>query len=142
MKYSSYIFLCLTFLLSSACVTPPEPLTKQNSSLTQGNVQISLVKGVTTKNKVLEVFGAPNITTRDGAGREVWTYQRAAQVSQSSSTSQGGLVAPIAGIWSVMLLNRSTKVAGFESSTRMMTLIIKFDDTDTVADFSSRTSNF
>ena len=31
-----------------------------NSELTQGNVQMHLVKGQTTKAQVLEVFGAPN----------------------------------------------------------------------------------
>ena len=43
---------------------------------------MNLTVGVTSKFKVREKFGAPNITTRDGAGREVWTYQRAGQISQ------------------------------------------------------------
>ena len=46
---------------------------------------MNLEVGKTTKANVLETFGSPNITTRDGAGREVWTYQRQAQVAQSSS---------------------------------------------------------
>ena len=115
------------------CVTPLQPMTEHNSQLTQGNVQMNLTIGQTTKSQVIENFGSPNITTRDGAGREVWTYQRAAQVSQSSSQS---------GAWSVILAGKSAEVAGFESTSRMITLIIKFDNNDVVADFKSRTSSF
>jgi hypothetical protein len=94
---------------------------------------MNLVVGETTKAQVLENFGAPNVTTRDGTGREVWTYQRAAQVSQSSSKS---------GYWSVILAGESGSAVGFESSSRMITLIIKFDSNDIVSDFRSRASNF
>ncbi|MCY4612939.1 MAG: hypothetical protein OXB94_04880 [Nitrospira sp.] len=117
----------------SACVAPPEPVTKRNSQLTQGNVQMNLIVGQTTKAQVLEKFGAPNITTRDGAEREVWTYQRAAQISQSSSQS---------GYWTIILAGQNSRSSGFESSSSMITLIIKFDQDDVVSDFRSRTSKF
>jgi len=128
-------FLAAAFFLTllTGCVSQPQPLSDRNSDLTQGNVQMNLSVGETTKAEVLENFGAPNITTRDGAGREVWTYQRAAQVNQSSSQS---------GYWTVILAGRSSSASGFESSSRMMTLIIKFDDNDFVTDFRSRSSNF
>ena len=115
------------------CVPAPQPLTERNAALTQGNIQMNLVVGQTTKAEVLETFGAPNITTRDGSGREVWTYQRAAQVSQSSSR---------AGYWTVILGGQSSEASGFESGSRMITLIIKFDGSDVVTDFRSRTSEF
>jgi outer membrane protein assembly factor BamE (lipoprotein component of BamABCDE complex) len=120
-------------LLLSGCVTTPQPVSDRNSELTQGNVQMHLEVNKTTKTEVLEVFGAPNVTTRDGSGREVWSYQRQAQVSQSSSSSSG---------WNILLAGASTSAAGFESSSRMITLIIKFDENDVVSDFRSRTSNF
>lgn len=126
----------LSFLLGMmlvGCVSAPKPLTERNSQLTQGNVQMNLVVGKTTKAEVLENFGSPNITTRDGAGREVWSYQRAAQVAQSSSQS---------GYWTIILAGQSSSASGFESSSRMITLIIKFDSSDIVTDFRSRTSNF
>jgi outer membrane protein assembly factor BamE (lipoprotein component of BamABCDE complex) len=127
-----YFFLVLFFSLQ-ACVSNPQPLTDRNSHLTHGNVQMNLVVGSTTKAEVIESFGSPNITTRDGAGREVWTYQRAAQVQQSSRQS---------GYWTIILAGRSSEASGFESSSSMITLIIKFDDQDVVSDFRSRTSNF
>ena len=120
-------------LAMPGCVPPPQPLTERNSALTQGNIQMNLVVGQTTKSQVLETFGAPNITTRDGSGREVWTYQRAAQVSQSSSRS---------GYWTIILAGQSSSASGFESGSRMITLIIKFDNNDMVTDFRSRTSDF
>lgn len=120
-------------LAIQGCVPPPQPLTERNSPLTQGNVQMNLVVGQTTKAQVLQTFGAPNITTRDGSGREVWTYQRAAQVSQSSSRS---------GYWTIILAGQNSSASGFESGSRMFTLIIKFDNSDVVTDFRSRTADF
>lgn len=126
-------FLFLIPIILSGCVSTPQPLTDRNSALTQGNVQMNLVVGQTTKSDVLETFGAPNITTRDGSGREVWTYQRQAQVTQASDKS---------GYWTVILAGQSSSASGFETSSRMITLIIKFDSNDIVSDFRSRTSNF
>lgn len=120
-------------LVLFGCVTAPQPLTARNSELTQGNVQMNLIVGRTTKAEVLEKFGSPNITTRDGTGHEVWSYQRAGQVSQSSRESS---------YWTVILAGKSSSASGFESSSRMMTLIIKFNAKDVVSDFRSRTSNF
>lgn len=131
MKISLLIFVSL--LLISGCNSTNKPVDTRNSTLTQGNIQLNLVVGKTTKFDVIENFGSPNITTRDGQGREVWSYQRAGQVSQSSSSSSG---------WTIILAGGSNRAAGFESSSRMMTLIIKFDSNDIVADFRSRTSNF
>jgi len=120
-------------LILVGCVYAPQPLEKRNSSLTQGNVQMNLKVGKTTKAEVLEIFGSPNVTTRNSSGQEMWTYQRAAQVNQSSSQS---------GYWTIILAGKNSKASGFESSSRMITLIINFDANDLVADFSSRESNF
>ena len=131
MKNILFVFIFSIFL--SGCVTAPEPLTKKNSELTQGMVQMNLEVGKTTKSDVIETFGSPNITTRDSSGNEVWTYQRQAQVSQSSSSS---------GFIFVIIAGKSTEASGFETSSKMMTLIIKFDENDIVTDFKSRESNF
>ena len=131
MKNILFLFIFSIFL--TGCVTAPEPLTKKNSELTQGMVQMNVEVGKTTKADVLETFGAPNITTRDSSGNEVWTYQRQAQVSQSSSSS---------GFIFVIIAGKSAEASGFETSSRMMTLIIKFDGNDIVTAFKSRESNF
>ena len=131
MKKILFVFIFSIFL--TGCVTATEPLTKKNSELTQGMVQMNLEVGKTTKSDVIETFGGPNITTRDSSGNEVWTYQRQAQVSQSSSSS---------GFIFVIIAGKSAEASGFETSSKMMTLIIKFDGNDIVTDFKSRESNF
>jgi outer membrane protein assembly factor BamE (lipoprotein component of BamABCDE complex) len=119
--------------LSACATTAPDPVDQRNSVLTQGNVQMNVKVGTTTKANVLDVFGSPNITTRDSSGSEVWSYQRQATVSQSSSGSD---------YWTILFAGQSRSADGFSQSTRMMTLIITFDKNDVVSDFRSRTSNF
>ena len=83
-----FIYCAGLALTLAGCATTPAPVDQRNSMLTQGNVQLNLRVGSTTKADVLEKFGAPNITTRDGSGQEVWSYQRMATVSKSSSSSE------------------------------------------------------
>lgn len=62
----------MAFAAMTACTTPgPDPVDQRNSALTQGNVQLNLKVGETSKAEVLEKFGSPNITTRDASGSEV-----------------------------------------------------------------------
>ena len=117
----------------TACATAPSPVDNRNSALTQGNVQMNLKVGQTSKTEVLEVFGAPNITTRDASGSEVWSYQRHATVSQSNSSSS---------YWTVLLLGGGSSASGFSETSRTMTMIIKFDSNDVVSDFRTRSSDF
>ncbi|KPF93598.1 hypothetical protein IP81_02420 [Novosphingobium sp. AAP83] len=110
-------------------IQPP----KANNQLTQGNVQMNLLVGETRKSDVLDVFGAPNVTTRDGSGVEVWSYQRYARVAQSEARSNA---------WSVLLGGLASDQAAFSETMRTMTLIIRFDEKDVVSDFRSRASEF
>jgi outer membrane protein assembly factor BamE (lipoprotein component of BamABCDE complex) len=124
----SRLLAAIALGLALGCSSPPadKPV---NSELTQGNVQMHLVKGATTKAQVLETFGAPNLTTRDAAGLEVWTYERSAREAKSNQA-----------FWTVILAGSSS--SGFEESSKNMILIIKFDSKDIVNDFSSRASSF
>ncbi len=134
MKAKKLAVSLLASLLASGCVqTQTKPVTTRNSELTHGNVQLNLKVGETTQTQVLEVFGAPNITSIDGSGQEVWTYQRAATVAQSSSSG---------GYWTILLAGGNRSAAGFEQTQRTMTLLIKFDDKKVVSDFRSRSSEF
>lgn len=130
MKIRFLIFVTVFFLFSC---TSPQPVENTNNTLTHGNVQMNLVVGKTTQADVLEVFGAPNITTIDGTGREVWTYQRHATVSQSSKNSS---------YFNILLVGQRATSSGFEQSSRTMTLIIKFNKHKIVDDFKSRSSSF
>lgn len=116
-----------------ACATTPVPVDQRNSPLTSGNVSMNLVVGQTTQAQVLEVFGAPNIVTLDGARNEVWSYQRHATVAQASGGSN---------YWTIVLFGGGQYAEGFQQTQRTITLIIKFDSNKVVSDFRSRTSDF
>jgi outer membrane protein assembly factor BamE (lipoprotein component of BamABCDE complex) len=141
MKLPELVAAAAATLILAACAPAPiKPVTTRNSELTHGNVQMNLKLGETSQTQVLEAFGAPNITSIDGSGQEVWTYQRAATVSQSTSTK---------GFWTVLLTGpsallggQSQEASGFEQTQRTMTLIIRFDDKKIISDFRSRSSEF
>jgi len=129
-----FVPLALAATLLAGCATDaPQPVDARNSVLTQGNVQMNLKVGVTTKADVLNTFGSPNITTRDASGEEVWSYQRQATVSQSNDSGS---------YWTIFLTGESKSASGFSQSSRMMTLIITFDKNDVVSDFRSRSVDF
>ena len=129
------VFVVSLALGLSGCFIASRPLDehRKNSNLTHGVVQTQIHVGQTTQTQILETFGAPNITTIDGSGQEVWTYQRAATATQSST---GG------NYWTIIFAGGARSSSGFESSSRMTTLIIKFNSDKVVSDFKSRTSNF
>lgn len=115
------------------------------NSLTHGMVQMTLRVGQTTQMEVLDSFGAPNITTIDGEGREVWVYDRHATVSADTSSgfsigmlvgAAGGDVAGGGGLGFGKRKSRSSQ------SSRTMTLVIKFGPDKRVVDFKSRSSSF
>lgn len=134
MKAVSIAIAVVSCVALFGCVqTDTKPVTTRNSELTHGNVQMNIKKGETTQTQILEAFGAPNITSIDSTGQEVWTYQRAATVAQGSSSSN---------YWTVILAGGSNTAAGFEQTQRTMTLIIKFDERKVVSDFRSRSSEF
>jgi len=117
----------------AGCATAPAPVDQRNSPLTSGNVSMNLVVGQTTQAQVLEVFGAPNIVTMDGARNAVWSYQRHATVAQASGSSN---------YWTIVLFGGGQYAEGFQQTQRTITLIIKFDAKNVVSDFRSRTSDF
>jgi hypothetical protein len=125
--------LAVIILNTSCAITPVGTSETKNSPFTHGNVQLSIKKGITTQAEVLEKFGAPNIATIDGSGHEVWTYQKYATVATSN----------ISGVYAtVIVAGVTTSSSGFEQSSKTMTLILKFDESKTVIDFKSMTTNF
>lgn len=131
----------LSLLAVAADAKPRE----QANTLTHGMVQLTLRVEQTTQLEVLEAFGAPNITTLDAEGREVWVYDRHATVTADSSSGfsigmlVGGAGGDAAGIGGLGFGKRKSKAS---QSQRTMTLIIKFAPDKRVVDFKSRSSSF
>ena len=118
---------------------------EEQNSLTHGMVQMTVKVGTTTQAEIIENFGAPNITTIDGSGQEMWVYDRHATVSYDKASGfsigllLGGGGGDVAGGGG---LGFSSKKSKSSQSSRAMTLIIKFDAGKVVSDFRSRSSSF
>jgi hypothetical protein len=136
--------LIAAMLAFVACPADAKPREAANT-LTHGMVQMTLRVGQTTQMEVLDSFGAPNITTLDGEGREVWVYDRHATVTADSSSGFSiGMLVGAAGsdVGGGGGLGFGKRKSRSSSSTRSMTLIIKFAPDKRVIDFKSRTSSF
>lgn len=115
------------------------------NTLTHGMAQMMLRVGTTTQLEVLETFGAPNITTLDASGQEVWVYDRQATVTSSGSSGfsigmlVGGTSGGAAGGAGLGFGKSKSKSS---QSQRTMILIIKFGADKRVVDFKSRSSSY
>jgi hypothetical protein len=140
----SVLATCLFSVASSARDSNPVAGDNQNP-LTHGMVQMTVHVGTTTQSEILETFGAPNITTIDGSGQEVWVYDRQATVTSSGSSgfSIGMLLGAggggVGGGGGLGFGSSKTKASQTQRST---TLIIKFGPDKRVVDFKSRSSSF
>lgn len=125
MKRSFILIIVLSFFLNSCASVQPI----QKGNLTAGMAKTKIIKGQTMQSEILEVFGAPNIVTKNKSGNEVWTYD---QVSVESAASEVyGTIIIAGGVG-----NRTS------TSTRTFTLMIEFGDGDIVKDYSYRSSAF
>jgi len=124
-KYISLLG-AFSFLLLTGCASV-QPV--QKSNLTPGMAKTTIIKGQTTQNTILEVFGAPNIVTKNKSGDEVWTYDKVSVETGTSDVYGTLLIVGGAG-------SRSS------TSTRTFTLMIEFDDKNIVKDFSYRSAAF
>jgi len=112
---------------------PQQQQPQGTNPFTPGQVTMTLKKGVTTKDQVLNAFGSPNIVTQNSAGQTVWTYQKYATVQKHSS---GGFYA------TVILLGGGSNSSENTESQNMMTLIITFDSQGIVQNFRSMYTTF
>ena len=106
-----------------ACSSSARRETPQQSNLTAGTVKARIEKGVTTQAEIMQLFGAPNLVTKNRANDEVWNYNRMAFQSVSGGED-----------WSLFLIGGSRAVSS--STSRNFDLIITFDSNDVVKDYS------
>ena len=91
----------------------------QKSNLTMGVVKSQVIKGKTTQDEVLKLFGAPNLVSKNKSNNEVWSYNKMSVENKAGSTDF------FAG-----------QRASQSSSSRSFDLIITFDANDVVLDYS------
>ncbi|MCL4721615.1 MAG: hypothetical protein KJ041_06590 [Gammaproteobacteria bacterium] len=112
----------------------------EGARLTVGTVQKEIRMGMSGA-QVAEILGSPNIVTTDENRMETWIYDKISTevaYSRSSGTIVGLLFGSSGGG-----LGAGSKSAGASaSSQKTLTVVIKFDASNQVRDFSYRQSSF
>lgn len=145
MRLRTPMILAACLAASTAAIARQKETPDSANTLTHGMAQMTLHVGTTTQTEVLEAFGAPNITTLDAQGQEVWVYDRQATVTSTSASGfsigmlLGGAGGGVAGGGGLGFGSSKSKAS---QTQRTMTLIIKFGGDKRVVDFKSRSSSF
>ena len=116
------IFIALTAFLLASCSSykygqNAEPT--QKSNLTFGVVKSKIEKGVTKQAEILNIFGSPNLVTKNKSNDEVWSYNKMSVQERAGSTDFF-----------------TGQRASVSSSSQSFDLIITFDKNDVVKDYS------
>ena len=125
MKKIILLFTTLVFLSCNSYKYGANEETTESSNLTYGIVKSKIVKGETKQSEILQLFGSPNIITKNKSNKEVWSY------SKMNVVKKGGQTSFLAG-----------ERASISSSSNSFDLIITFDDNDTVNDYSVVSTKF
>lgn len=129
-KNSFYFLLAILFGFFTSCATfPKTEMTSQQSNLTAGMVKTKIIKGQTTQEEILKIFGAPNIITRNKNEEEVWNYNRMSFKYVSGSDGFSAIFA-------------SGERAISTATTESFDLIIIFDKEGKVKDYSVIAAKF
>jgi len=130
---TNYLMLTLFIgLVSSGCYTAPKVGDEsQRSNLTVGMVKTQIIKGETNQAEILEIFGSPNIITKNRDNDEVWNYNR---MSFETASSSGSILA-IFWTGNVAGAGGASKAAS-TATTKSFDLILIFDENDVVIDYS------
>lgn len=101
-------------------------------TFTLGSVQREICQGM-SQDEVAIALGSPNIVTKDSGNNEVWIYDKIATEVRSSGTS-GGIFLFLAGVQSSKAERSSTQ--------KTLTVVIKFDQQQRVANIAYHSSKF
>ena len=116
--------------------------------MTLGTVQRQISKGM-SQTEVAEALGSPNIVSKDREGDESWIYDKIA--TEASYSSDQGNTAGLAGAGGTPgntlilggLFGSYSRSAGASASTqKTLTVVIKFNASGRVKDFSYHSSKF
>jgi hypothetical protein len=129
-------------------VSTPSAPPSQNDPLSYGAVTSTVKKGVTTQEEIVRLFGPPNITTVNAGGDEVWVYDRISNTSQQNGSSEArfnaffGLKTADTKEATATANANATSAQTSTLSTRTLTVIVNFDSTKKVKDYSARATQF
>lgn len=145
-----YLFLFLfPVILLAGCMSAQyhrNAVADNSDRITAGTVQRKIFVGMSSSG-VIDALGSPNMITTDDQRRETWVYDKISTETVESSSS-GGVSALVLGGFSNILLsggaggNVSRSAKATSSSQKTLTIIIKFDESNRVRDFSYRQTSF
>ena len=126
--------MLLLVMFLPGCATFPKPdESTQQSNLTQGVTKAKIIKGQTTQAEILQLFGAPNITTKNKNQQEVWNYHKISYESFGAAKRD-------AYFFLGDSLGGSRAITS--TTSRSFDLIITFDEHDVVSDYSVVSAQF
>ena len=104
----------------------------KSSELTFGTAKKHIKPGITKQEEIVSIFGsADNMVMRDG--KETWIYDRLKV--ETSTTSEGSFI-------NLLIVGGSNRSSNVSTSTKNLTLIIKFDSKGVVEDFNVRSGGY
>ncbi|WP_118138759.1 hypothetical protein [Oceanicella sp. SM1341] len=135
-----FTLLCITATAALAACTPASEHARDvaaansaDDKLTVGVVQREIHVGMTGSD-VASVLGSPNVVTSNSGGGETWIYDKISTQSAYSGSSGGVNALFLAGV--------GANAAASATTQRTLTVIVKYDATGRVSDFSYRQSSF
>jgi len=148
------ILVILLTISFGACAMPTPPHQLQSevqpkaSALKPGMVKTKLIVGKTTQAEVLELFGPPDLVTKQGKG-EMWGYDKVSrEVAEAATGMSMGATALFGGAGGGVLGGILGGVGGgaqesrrVESTTTVF-LLIYFDEQGIVTDYKLSATKF
>lgn len=133
MKKYYNLFLLIIFISLFGCSSTSTP---QKSNLTFGMAKSKIIEGKTSQAEILNIFGAPNLTTRNSDKKEVWNYNKMSFDSgeYKKENSLGGLFSPL------LFSSKSSVVSTSTSSS--FDLIIVFNQNDIVESYKTISASY
>lgn len=138
MKSISSILLASMLLLCPSC--GPRQCTDNSTEMTLGIAQRSIMAGMSQADVAI-VMGSPNIVSKDRENKETWIYDKIASEVKQSSTGVGLVLAGGAGCvggGGGFGTNSSQRT----STQKTLTIVIKFDENQTVESINYHSSKF
>ena len=136
-----YISFALVLMVGCSASRHVEDVRAEDSEkLTVGTVQKEIRIGMSGA-EVAQILGSPNIVTTDEERRETWVYDKVS-TEVAYSKSGGAIIGLIFSSSGGGLGAGEAKAGATSTSQRTLTVVIKYDASGLVRDFSYHASQF
>ena len=136
-SFSRCLVLPIAFVIICSCASgsPPNSISKNETNLTPGMITTTLKKGESTKAKVMEFFGPPDLVTHEN-NIEMWGYDKISRESASKGFGIG-----IGGLGGGVIGGAGYKQGQSSETTKTVFLLLYFKD-DILIDYKLSVTRF